>query len=129
MADTQMDDPVSEDFPIALQRVRDEMANTPSLAWAWHCNIACCAIDEGLTHREANRAAFRFMRLAFSVSDYEPAGWDSLRKPETIREARAQRAYEAFCAEFRDPEEVPPWAALSPLVKGQWLAIVDATVG
>lgn len=36
-------------------------------AWTWHCNIAVCAMDEGLNHAASNRAAARFMKLAFDI--------------------------------------------------------------
>lgn len=36
-------------------------------AWSWHCNIAMSARDEGVGHETANRAAARFMKLAFDL--------------------------------------------------------------
>jgi dihydroorotate dehydrogenase len=36
-------------------------------AWTWHCNISCCAMDEGMEHASANKVAARFMKLAFDV--------------------------------------------------------------
>lgn len=45
----------------------------PDLAWTWHCNIACCAMDEGMDHDKAQRVAERFMKLAFDVDTSEGA--------------------------------------------------------
>jgi hypothetical protein len=36
-------------------------------AWAWHCNLAMAAYDEGLEHHAANRAAGRFMHSLFNL--------------------------------------------------------------
>ena len=36
-------------------------------AWAWHCNLAMAAYDEGLEHHAANRAAGRFMHSLFHI--------------------------------------------------------------
>lgn len=39
-------------------------------AWAWHCNIAVCAQDEGLEWEASQLAAARFMRLLFGVDTW-----------------------------------------------------------
>lgn len=44
----------------------------PDYAWTWHCNIAGCALDEGVDHATANRIAARFMKSAFGVVTEEP---------------------------------------------------------
>lgn len=44
-----------------------EMLKDEDYAWTWHCNIAVCFMDEGGTHRQANQAAARFMKLAFGI--------------------------------------------------------------
>lgn len=39
----------------------------PDYAWGWHCNVACCIMDEGVDHERANKAASRVMKLAFAA--------------------------------------------------------------
>jgi hypothetical protein len=51
----------------ALERLSRAMKSDPEYAWGWHCNIASAAMDEGLDHAAANRAAARFMHAAFGV--------------------------------------------------------------
>lgn len=36
-------------------------------AHSWHCNIACCAVDEGASHRFGNVVASRVMKQVFNV--------------------------------------------------------------
>jgi hypothetical protein len=36
-------------------------------AWAWHCNIAMSFYDVGGDHLLANKAAVRFMQIAFKA--------------------------------------------------------------
>ncbi len=55
----------------AMQHLKTAMQGDLEYAWAWHCNIAMAAFDEGLDPTRANLAAARFMRLAFDV-DTEP---------------------------------------------------------
>ena len=52
----------------ALNRLIKAFKDHPGYAWAWHCNIAMCAYDEGVEHIKANEIASRFMKLAFGVS-------------------------------------------------------------
>jgi hypothetical protein len=51
----------------AYDRLSQAMKDDPEYAWAWHCNVAMASVDEGLNHLAANRAAARFMHLAFGV--------------------------------------------------------------
>ena len=51
------------------------MQEDPELAWAWQCSIAVCFMDEGGSHRQANEAAARFMKLAFDVDVKEFDEW------------------------------------------------------
>lgn len=51
----------------AFDALANEIANDLDYAWGWHCNIAVVAMDEGLDHKSANRAASRFMYSAFKV--------------------------------------------------------------
>lgn len=50
-----------------MNRLTQQMHEDPAYAWSWHCNIAACAMDEGLSHAAANRTAARFMKLAFDM--------------------------------------------------------------
>lgn len=43
------------------------MQNDQDLAWTWHCNLVACSLDEDVDHETANRAAARFMSVAFGV--------------------------------------------------------------
>lgn len=52
---------------LALYHLRQAMQDDPGYAWAWHCNMACSIMDEGVSHDISNRAAARFMKLAFDV--------------------------------------------------------------
>lgn len=55
------------DVGAALEVLREAFANDSGLAWAWHCNVAMPFVDEGGSHEQANRAAARFMQMAFGV--------------------------------------------------------------
>lgn len=50
---------------IAMDWLKESMKNDEMYAWSWHCNIAMAAYDEGMEHKAANKAAARFMKLAF----------------------------------------------------------------
>jgi len=56
---SQISDPLSE-----LERV---FRTDPEYAWAWQCNLAMAAYDEGLDKAAANRAAARAMKLLFEI--------------------------------------------------------------
>jgi|SRR5580704_6089067 hypothetical protein len=69
-----MDSEMAESIAELLQEVagpvgqlRIALAADPDYARTWHDNLACCVMDEGVPHDVANRAAARFMRLAFKV--------------------------------------------------------------
>jgi hypothetical protein len=51
----------------ALDKLSKAFRDDPDYAHSWHCAIACCAMDEGLGHAAANRAATKFMKMAFLV--------------------------------------------------------------
>jgi hypothetical protein len=70
--------PTPPDNPIvsaaaSMASLKDAFQRDSGYAWSWHCNLACCAMDEGMEHGAANRAAARFMKLAFGVESKEPA--------------------------------------------------------
>ncbi len=56
----------------ARETLQAAMRDDPAYAWSWHCNIAMCVKDEGVDHAIANRAAKRFMKLAFDIETKEP---------------------------------------------------------
>ena len=60
------------DVKTALDVLRATMRADDMLAWGWNCNIASAAMDEGIDHTRANRAARRFMELCFGVTPKEP---------------------------------------------------------
>lgn len=47
--------------------VQENMQKDSDYAWSWHCNIAMAVVDEGGSHELGNRAAVRFMQMAFNV--------------------------------------------------------------
>lgn len=47
--------------------VKETMQKDLCYAWAWHCNIAMAVVDEGGSHELGNKAAVRFMQMAFDV--------------------------------------------------------------
>jgi hypothetical protein len=51
----------------ALDRLSKAFKDDPDYAHSWHCAVACCAMDEGLNREAANKAASRFMKMAFEV--------------------------------------------------------------
>lgn len=63
--------------PEAVQCLADAMRRDPEFAWSWHCALSCAAMDEGLGHEAADRAASRFMRMAFEADyeKYQPGRW------------------------------------------------------
>lgn len=61
------------DPAIAVDALKAAFIEDPSYAWSWHCSVACAYMDEGISHPEANRAAARFMKMAFGVEGYEPS--------------------------------------------------------
>jgi hypothetical protein len=51
----------------ALNILKQAILDDPEYAWAWHCNLAMSAYDEGLPRPAANRAAARFMKILFDI--------------------------------------------------------------
>ena len=68
----------------ALDVLKNAMLTDYECAWSWHCNIVCCAMDEGVEHGTANRIAGRFMKLAFGVDTSRPP---SLSEPHLISDS------------------------------------------
>lgn len=57
----------AEKLRSAMHTLKQAIIEDPGYAWGWHSNIAMAAFDEGLSHEKANKAAARFMKLAFDV--------------------------------------------------------------
>lgn len=51
----------------AFDRLQRALKDDPNYAYSWHCNIAMCAIDLGVSRQVGNKAATNFMKLAFGV--------------------------------------------------------------
>lgn len=66
----------------AMNTIRKAMSEDFGYAWAWHCNIAVAAQDEGMEHEASNRAAARFMRLAFGIDTSDEAADKALRQQQ-----------------------------------------------
>lgn len=58
---------MSEEVVKSFEIIRQELINDPEYAWSWHCNIAMCSYDEGLSLLKANKAAVRFMKVLFGI--------------------------------------------------------------
>lgn len=57
----------------AFEVLKKAIQSDPSYAWAWHCNIAVSAQDEGMEYNASQRAASRFMKTCFGVETKEPS--------------------------------------------------------
>jgi len=57
-----------------VEQLSEAFKNDAGYAWSWHCNLAMSMVDEGVDRVTANRAAARFMKLAFGVVTKEPSG-------------------------------------------------------
>ena len=64
-----------EDIKEAFETLKQAMANDPSYAYSWHCNLAMMCHDAILNfdsqvsfaHNVGNDAASRFMKMLFDV--------------------------------------------------------------
>jgi len=77
------------EVPEAMKVVTSALLNDPDYAWAWHCNIAMAAHDEGLSHYAANKAAARFLRVLVPGLDTSkhpgfPTGHDAAEMPDAM---------------------------------------------
>lgn len=61
LAAPQSAQPAADDVRSSMQTLVAALKTDPDYAWTWHCNVAMAALDEGLGHYEANKAAARFM--------------------------------------------------------------------
>lgn len=51
----------------AMLALRAALDRDPDYARGWHDNLACAAMDEGISHQTANPIAARFMFNTFGV--------------------------------------------------------------
>lgn len=58
----------------AFNTLQLAMKDDSAYAWTWHCNLAMCAVDEGVDLATANQVANRFMQLCFDVDTKQPDG-------------------------------------------------------
>jgi Tfp pilus assembly protein PilF len=56
----------------AMDTLKKALQTDSGYAWSWHCNLAMAAFDEGVDHETANKAANRFMQMAFGVDTQPP---------------------------------------------------------
>lgn len=57
----------SQAMRLAFKILRLAMKHSEGYAWSWQCNLACAAMDNGVSHERANRAAATFMQRLFDV--------------------------------------------------------------
>ncbi len=77
---------MSELIQKSIETLTGAVQSDPEYAWAWHCNIAMCSVDEGMERAAANRAAARFMKIFFNVDTTESPFWDF---PKEVTDAEA----------------------------------------
>ncbi len=63
----------------AFDTLRQATQEDPEYAWAWHCNLAVPFMDEGGSHKAANRAAARIMYNLFHVDTSQNQHFKDLR--------------------------------------------------
>lgn len=63
--------------PEAFQALAAALAADPGYAWSWHCAVWASAHDEGMETGAANRAAARFMHMAFAIDTSKNANFNA----------------------------------------------------
>lgn len=63
-------DQIEDVVPNAVRVLSSAIQGDIEYAWAWHCQIAVSAIDEGTPHEVAQRTATRTMKLLFGVDTW-----------------------------------------------------------
>lgn len=80
---------MSEEIKNAIDTLRKAMQEDYGYAWAWHCNIAVCMMDEmngnDDDHEIANKGAARFMQLLFKIDTSKPPRLDGSNEVELPR--------------------------------------------
>ena len=97
----------------AINCLSEAFKADPMYAHSWHSNIAVFAQDEGLSHVAANRAASRFMKLAFDIETSADgllgqAAMDAVMTLEQIAMAATplpSKTVEAFYANAKEIHE------------------------
>lgn len=79
----------------AMAIVTDALRADPDYAWSWHCNVAMSALDEGLDHYRANKAAARFMSLLAGVDTSKHPGFPDATDA-TLKESINDRSERQF---------------------------------
>lgn len=79
MSEQQLELSVSKIINLLQQYMQKDF----DLAWSWHCNLACVMQDEGMDHATANKAAARFMLMAFGVLTDAKAYAENIRSSNT----------------------------------------------
>ena len=90
----------------SVRHVIRAMREDISYVWSWHCNIAMSAVDEGVDHETANRAAARFLQTLTQNVPEGVKGINTADSPYFI-------AFEEQWAELRKPvphdQAAPGW--------------------
>lgn len=58
---------VDKNSVLIMKKLSKNLAEDEDYAWGWLCNIAVAAQDEGLEYSASNRAAARFLKIAFGI--------------------------------------------------------------
>lgn len=71
---------LAEQMPAALDTIKAVMHAHFGIAWAWHCGIVRCFMDENASRAAANRAAARVMKICF---DYDITAHKQYKSTQT----------------------------------------------
>ena len=64
----------------AMAHLREAIQEDEDYAWTWHCNVAMAVFDQDVDLETSNKAAARFMQLAFDVDVTETVMWNHLKE-------------------------------------------------
>jgi hypothetical protein len=78
---------------LAFNTIKLAIQQDPDFAWAYHCNFACCVMDEGVPHGTSNRIAARTMRLIFDVDTTEHPCYKDLFPEESYVDEWVRTAF------------------------------------
>ena len=76
----------------AYQVIKENVQKDLDLAWSWHSMVAMSFVDEGGSHEVGNKAAVRFMQMAFEVDTSKHKGYQY----NDISEEKANELLEAY---------------------------------
>lgn len=91
--------------PQAMAIVTNALHADPDYAWSWHCNVAMSALDEGLDHYRANKAAARFMSLLAGVDTSKHPGFPDATDA-TLKESINDRSERQFMERMASNHEM-----------------------